>query len=353
MKEGFRRIVLIFAVLLCWSAMVRSQVHHGGARKTTRNHHRKLHSKNYIAYFNGCAREGDFANAIMENVYTLAKYFVDYRICIYAMDAAADTFAKFNDSKMTVIRQSQQSSREARSPHRTERLAYGRNACLNQTLAQYHHHHSHYRFENRSKMNDEANVIEDLDRIEFNITDFEPLLITLDMDEINAYPFRVGVFEHALALESQWDLLSFNREPYYDFWALRYVKYHNNIMAYGGKNNWWYFTLHKNFGVKVLDVSPERFFPVYSSFNGINVVKMSKIGHCRYSGEQVWPAGEKHKDYVQECEHVNFQNCLVQQNHAQSFILNEKILYINETFPANFSFGHARAELVKIHEKLR
>ncbi len=109
---------------LSFSAGRQPQVDHS-ARKTTRNHHRKLHGKNYIAYFNGCAREGDFPNAIMENVATLVKYFVDYRICVYAMDAAADTFAKFNDPKMTIICKSQQSSPEASSPHRTERLAYG------------------------------------------------------------------------------------------------------------------------------------------------------------------------------------------------------------------------------------
>ena len=164
-----------------------------------------------------------------------------------------------------------------------------------------------------------------------NVSWDNAMFVTMDLhDDVNVGIFKTEVLSHALAPTalSQWDALSFNREPYYDFWSLRYSGYDDNILAHGGKDGWWKFTQHKEFGETVLDTSPLKFFPVYSAFNGLALHKLKSTVHCEFIGEHAWDDLQNHA-FIEDADHVSFQKCMTSKNDAKVMIFNEKLLNVN------------------------
>lgn len=242
------------------------------------------------------------------NIKRLTSIWLDYRVCVYADDEAAALLSAWNDTRLEIIWQSKfhVNSHRANSPYRTERLAIGRNACLNLF---------------RGMLQKNATQ-----------TDEETLFISMDLDDVNRSPFKTEVIKAAVAEVSQWDVLTFNRVAYYDYWALRNEKYDKNIMVHGGRSGWWEFTVHKEFGEAVLDKSALLWFPVYSAFDGLAIYKLNFTRHCQYDGEHPWKDGKNHTVYVEECEHVNFQKCMTEKNGARVFIYNRAYLNTSEHY---------------------
>jgi len=241
------------------------------------------------------------------NLKRLTSLWADYRVCIYADDEAANLLSAWNESRLEIILQSRfhANSHRANSPYRTERLAIGRNACL------------------------------DLFRgmLQSNATfDDGVIFISMDMDDVNRSPFKTEVIKAAVVDERLWDVLTFNRVAYYDYWALRNEKYDKNIMVHGGRSGWWEFTVHKEFGETVLDKSSLLWFPVYSAFDGLAIYKLNFTRQCHYDGEHQWKDGKNHTVYVEECEHVNFQKCMTEKNGARVLIYNRAYLNSTEHF---------------------
>ena len=266
---------------------------------------------NSTLYIGGCARGqsiGQYLPQLRINIRRLAQFWADYRICIYADDGAVEALSSFNETKLSIISESKHvdGGNPDHLRFRTGRLAKGRNACLNLV---------------RGEVDKSATSWDNI------------MFVNIDLDDINGNPFHEDVLAHGLsaAVLPQWEVLSFNRDPYVDFWAVRYQGYDNNIMVDNSKQGWWRFTVHKEFGESVLDVSKLLLFPVFSAFGGMALYKLNFTRHCEFNGEFAWTDGP-HSTYVEDCEHVGFQKCMTQRNAARVVILNENYESIKETF---------------------
>lgn len=279
---------------------------------------------NSTIYFGGCARGKTmrpYLSQLLTNIKMISQFWSDFRLCVYADDEGVEILKGLHSTKIDIISESEYGMIKTLDPNvedepvdpevlkfRTGRLSRGRNSCLNLVRA----------------MVDKQNQSWD-----------DTIFVNIDLDDINQYPFHTDVFKNALLPENlkEWDALSFNRDPYYDYWALRYSGYDKNIFVHGGKDGWWKFTVHKEFGEFVLNPSPLKWFPVYSAFNGIAFYKLNYTRHCRFNGEHAWDdAATVNHTYQEDCEHVAFQKCMGNKNNAKVVIFHEQYESEKERF---------------------
>ena len=131
---------------------------------------------------------------------------------------------------------------------------------------------------------------------------------------------------------SEWDGLSFNRDPYYDIWALsipplvlscwHIYKYDKAIALY-----------EKYIKDKLAKLKPDEFLPVMSAFCGFAIYRTSKFKDCKYSGkfdinmfsEQSVRKNAEILDSklfvrVNDCEHRNFHVDAIKKNSARIMV---------------------------------
>jgi len=119
-----------------------------------------------------------------------------------------------------------------------------------------------------------------------------------------ANAFKPGVFEN-------WDALTFDSTNYYDWWALRCSESSVNCqaMANCGKADTNCVSLARREG-------PHGLLPVTSSFNGIELFKVSSLGNCMYNGSYAGDCRSAKKHFArfcsEDCEHVAMNRCLKQ-----------------------------------------
>lgn len=268
---------------------------------------------NSTIYFGGCARGRTmkpYLAQLLTNIKRIAQFWSDYRLCVYADDLGVEMLEELNNPRIDIIAESEYDEPVDTNvlKFRTGRLSRGRNSCL---------------YLVRDIVDKKNQSWDDI------------IFVNIDLDDINGYPFRTDVFQNALLPENlkEWDVLTFNRDPYYDYWALRYSGYDLNIMVHGGKAGWWKFTVHKEFGESILNPSPLKWFPVYSAFNGIAFYKLNYTRHCRFNGEHAWDDSTTvNHTYVEDCEHVAFQKCMGNKNNAKVVIFNEQYESAHESF---------------------
>lgn len=263
---------------------------------------------NSTLYIASCSRGYGLANhlpALLANIDVLASFWTDWRLCIYVDEDAAEVILSMNHTNIDIIYQAHVLPN---GKYRTERISAGRNACLHHVRSLVEK--SHHTLENS-------------------------YFAVMDMDDVNVSPFRADVISGGLQNLEEWDVLTFNREPYYDFWAARYAGYDKNIFQDAGTRAevgaWKQFGMHKYFGTDVLDVSPLLYFPVYSAFNGIAIYKLNYTQHCTYNWEF---EGWHNEKYREECEHVPFNKCIIAKHDGKVRIYNKKILDAKETYSA-------------------
>ena len=131
------------------------------------------------------------------------------------------------------------------SPHRTVRIAAARNRC-----------------------------IELLEKLDID-THF-----MVDADDVNQNPWNLTLIKYYLS-RKDWDCLSFNREPYYDIWALMYPPFHHHC---------WGFRERSRDVVKYIQADIQKklqkveLFECDSAFNGFAIYRSNVFQGVRYSG---------------------------------------------------------------------
>jgi hypothetical protein len=108
-------------------------------------------------------------------------------------------------------------------------------------------------------------------------TDFH---FMIDADDINVEKWNIDTILPYL-FQDTWDSLSFNREDYYDIWALLYDDYKHHCWGFNSYSPAVVEHMRKDIRSKL-----KRFelFPCYSAFNGFAIYRTSVFKPFTYSG---------------------------------------------------------------------
>ena len=211
-------------------------------------------------YICGCARNvASYLDDIFKNIETLSSFLDDYHIIIFydtsednSLDILKSYQSKYLD-KMTLL-----IGNKELTNIRTQNIAYARNQLL-------------------KKMQ------------ELQFPDFH-YFIMMDMDDACSGNMNEGVFNYVIQQERnntplKWDALSFNRNPYYDIWALSIIPYSFSCYHYSQRNK------IKNQMLQFLSTQlrnvhqqdPKRgLLSCISAFNGFAIYRVKKFSNIQY-----------------------------------------------------------------------
>lgn len=112
-------------------------------------------------------------------------------------------------------------------------------------------------------------------------------MIAFDADDVCAGPMNVDALRDALQQQTHWDCISFNREPYYDTWALLLDPFLHH--AYACSDSPYAIVACKTALLteklrKCTEKQP--FVSVWSAFNGFALYKWPMFAGLRYDGRK-------------------------------------------------------------------
>lgn len=160
--------------------------------------------------------------------------------------------------------------------------------------------------------------------------------IMLDCDDKGATKMNVNNLQYYLQDEfnDKWDALTFNRNPYYDLWALSIYPYSFSCMHFSNWTRWGIYI------EKILyNMKPKELVECYSAFNGFGIYRTNKFINCYYDcrpridlvgkdliQKNMETAGEmyyKGKATKIDCEHRSFHFMAIKYNNAKIRISKE------------------------------
>jgi hypothetical protein len=135
----------------------------------------------------------------------------------------------------------------------------------------------------------------------------------MDLDDVMTRPIDKKNFESRMLETKEWDVITFNRQSYYDIWALRYSRYDFNLQGHIGQDEIKPQIIRKDIE-RQLKESKGKYYPVYSAFNGLAVYKYNYTIGCKYNGSSL-ESGSKF-----DCEHVAFHKCIIARHGGRIMI---------------------------------
>ena len=207
----------------------------------------------------GCVKDtGKYLNDVFKNIEQICNILDDFHIII-----AYDTS---KDNSLEILQKYKENYKDKfslligtteLSEIRTENIANARNSILNE--------------------------IQRLGQDDFHY------FIMIDMDDVCAKPINITVLNYILAKEKseplQWDALSFNKNPYYDLWALSIYPYTFSVLHYPhtykikqGMLN----LLQKQFIEAVKKNGNNGLVNCLSAFNGFAIYRTNKFKNVQY-----------------------------------------------------------------------
>ena len=248
---------------------------------------------------------GKYLEKVLKNIETIGSLFSSFKIII-SYDISGDnsleilqTYQQLNPDLMIL-----HVNTEQLYEYREYNIAKARNKCLNIIREQF----STYKYF----------IMIDCDDVCSNIRDLEPLKYYLN---------------NKLDL---WDSISFNKDPYYDLWALSKYPYSFSCMHFKDWKAWGKYieNIMANAPLKTL-------IPCISAFNGFAIYKTNKFINCYYdpkprldllpphllkkTEEIAGPIWLKGKAGLIDCEHRSFHLMAINKNNARIFIAPEII----------------------------
>jgi hypothetical protein len=241
------------------------------------------------------------------NIETICDHFNVVKV-VYFYDSSSD-------NTLEVLREIQSRSdivevivnSKMLTPHRTVNISNGRNALLDYINA---------------------------------LPDKPDYFIMMDMDDVCADPINIGALQDAFRKRSEWDIVSFMNENYYDFWALSFGDY-------------VYSCLHNNNHRIVIDnmrsdlyrmIKDKPYMMCHSAFNGFAIYNLRKVDKIRYgsivpSSFYTQRYGERMKavekktgtkyilkgEQLVDCEHRIYQIMCHLIHGARVMILNQNL----------------------------
>jgi len=118
-------------------------------------------------------------------------------------------------------------------------------------------------------------------RIAENPLEDWPYFIMMDMDDVCAKKVNVDVLQSVLNRSDEWDTISFNRQFYYDIWALSLKPY--IYSCWGWERPQLIVDATRHYITKImLNIRKDQLLECQSAFNGIAIYKTSIFLKCRY-----------------------------------------------------------------------
>ena len=237
----------------------------------------------------GCAHNNEVhLHKVFHNIYAIAKLFNQYKIIIFENSSKDKTLEilydyKKKDTNMIII--TQESIPIPWGAHPV-RIAYCRNMILN--------------------------------KINSDFVNYDYMMM-IDLDDACVPKINIENFK-SLFNDSSWDGISFNRDDYYDIWALRSPLFTKNCWNFRRRSTG--ATYRKKVKNKITQILNTRktLLRVHSAFNGCAIYKMPKIKNCRYNAKNREKSLALGFYGIMDCEHVAFHRAMREKNNATIFI---------------------------------
>jgi len=183
---------------------------------------------------------GTYLEKVFKNIETIGKIFDDYKI-VMAYDVSDDNTLDFlqNYKMLVPDKLTIHINSDTLSNFRVYNIAKARNLCL--------------------------------DTIRSDYPDYE-YFIMIDCDDVCAQPVKLEHILYYLAINTDWDALTFNSDPYYDLWALSKYPYSFSCMHFSKWKAWGTFI------EKIIkETPPKTLIPCLSAFNGFAIYRTNKF----------------------------------------------------------------------------
>ena len=245
-----------------------------------------------------------YLEKVFKNIETIGKIFDDYKIIMF-YDKSDDDSLQFltNYQNNNLEKMILHINIEPLSNFRVYNIAKARNKCL--------------------------------EIIRTKFPDYE-YFIMIDCDEVCASPVNLETLLYYLTINTEWDALTFNKNPYYDLWALSKYPYSFSCMHFQNWKSWGTFIEEI-----IANTPPKTLIPCLSAFNGFAIYKTNKFINCYYDGkprldllpihliekniEICGPIYLNGKAGLIDCEHRSFHLMAINNNDARIRIAPEII----------------------------
>lgn len=249
----------------------------------------------------GCARNcARYITPVFENIRQISSLFRDTRVII--------SYDISQDNTLDILR-----AEEARTPNmeilthtnplssiRTERIANARNRLIQRMKALYRKGWDYF--------------------------------IVLDLDDVCSTPINVENIRKYLG-RTDWDALSWNREEYYDIWALSYSPYVVSCWNWGEHSCNIVDFMRQDIQLRLGKCGEDELFVCHSAFNGIALYRTVKFLDCEYvwktmsfehlprddlvTSIKTFHIYPKYTNVYDDCEHREFHRQAVVKNGAK------------------------------------
>jgi len=249
---------------------------------------------------------GKYLEKVLKNMETIGAIFSSFKIII--------SYDVSSDNSLEILQKYQKMHPDIMILHvnieqvynfRVYNIAKARNKCLDIIREQF----STYDYF----------IMMDCDDVCSTIRDLEPLKYYLDTSDLN-----------------KWDSISFNKDPYYDLWALSKYPYSFSCMHFKDYKEWG-----KYINTVMAKTPPRTLISCLSAFNGFAIYQTNKFLNCYYDPKPrldllpphllkkteevagtIWLKG---KASLIDCEHRSFHLMAINKNNARNYIAPEII----------------------------
>jgi hypothetical protein len=190
-----------------------------------------------------------YLDNIFKNMEKIGSLFNDYVIILSCGNSIDNTTEKIKEYKKTNKRVEIFVIKEEVNPFRTQRIAFGRNICLRLIRKKY----SNYDF-----------------------------FIMMDCDDVCSPGINLPILKKYLN-RKDWDSLSFNKDPYYDTWALSISPYFFSYRHWEQEEQAWRNIFNK-INKKFKECKKDELVKCASAFNGFAIYRTKKFINCNYYG---------------------------------------------------------------------
>jgi hypothetical protein len=164
--------------------------------------------------------------------------------------------------------------------------------------------------------------------------------IMIDLDDVCSSPIQTENIAKYL-YRNDWDALSWNRNTYYDIWALSYPPFVVSCWNWGSSSRQVVHFMTENIQYHLSQLGEDELFPVNSAFNGLALYRSIKFLNCEYNWRTMafesLPQGDivasirvfgiypQYTNVYDDCEHREFHRQAIAKNAAKIRISPLKI----------------------------